>query len=523
LKAFEPILKPGRNCMEIVPVDESGVLIDGRDYYMAFYKAARTAKKYILIAGWQFDSDTRVIRGKDAVPGREYRFLPFLNEICSKNPDLQIYILAWDFSVIFTLEREWFQKYVFEWSACPKISFRFDSTNAIGGSHHQKFLVIDGKLAFAGGMDICANRWDDRRHAPHNPERIEPADEFYGPYHEVQAYMTGPIAAKLERLFKERWVASGGEEISLPAVPDSPGYAALNFKPTVPIYSNRAAISRIQPRTLSVREPVYEIRHLYRDSIRAARELVYIENQYFTSKEVYLALAERMREKGLPPLQIIILLPHKPEAFVEEFGLGNSQAKLLSSLCEIAAETGHSFGVFYSTHLDEKGKEAPTYIHSKLFIVDDRFLSVGSANTTNRSLGIDTELNISWEALSDGDGALIKSIRRVRVSLMAESTGLWDAQARKQFRNIKGLAAFLGELADNGSCLLRRVEFKSIFDGNRLLHAIKTEKPIFDPDKALIEESLYELISGHKNGLFAKGISLLHALLKGKKNANTQS
>jgi len=503
--------------MEISPLSESGVLIDGRDYYMAFYKSASKAKRYILIAGWQFDSDTRILRGRDAAPGGEYRFLPFLNELCSKNPFLQVYILAWDFSVIFSLEREWFQEYIFEWTSCPRILFRFDSSNAIGGSHHQKFIVIDGKLAFAGGTDICANRWDDRRHAAHNPERIEPGDDFYGPYHEVQAYMTGPIAAKLEGLFKERWTASGGGEITLPAVPD---YPLMNFKPSVPIESKKAALSRILPRTLALPEPVYEIRRLYTDSIRAARELIYIENQYFTSKEVYRALAERMREKHLPRLQIILFLPHKPEAFVEEFGLGDAQARLLSSLKETAVETGHSFGAFYSTPLNEKNEESPTYIHSKLFIVDDRFLTIGSANTTNRSLGLDTELNISWEALSEKDRPLRKSIRHVRVSLMAESTGLRGIEARRMFRNVKGLVDFLHQVADGRMCRLRHVEFKSIFDESRLLRAIRPQTPIFDPAKPIIEENLYELISGKKNGFFAKGITLLNALLKGKKNAS---
>jgi phospholipase D1/2 len=48
--------------------------------------------------------------------------------------------------------------------------------------------------------------------------------------------------------------------------------------------------------------------------------------------------------------------------------------------------------------------------------VDDRFLSVGSANTTNRSLGLDTELNVSWEATSWRQRSLIRSIRRIRIS-----------------------------------------------------------------------------------------------------------
>lgn len=72
------------------------MLIDGRDYYRAFYQAARTAERYILIAGWQFDSTARLLRGDDAQEADgEIQFLPFLNELCERNPSLSIYILAW--------------------------------------------------------------------------------------------------------------------------------------------------------------------------------------------------------------------------------------------------------------------------------------------------------------------------------------------------------------------------------------------------------------------------------------------
>lgn len=88
--------------------------------------------------------------------------------------------------------------------------------NAIGASHHQKFVVIDGKIAFVGGLDICSNRWDDRRHLPENPERINSDDKPYEPYHDVQSYSIGPVASKMAEFFKFRWKNSGGGELHLP-------------------------------------------------------------------------------------------------------------------------------------------------------------------------------------------------------------------------------------------------------------------------------------------------------------------
>jgi phospholipase D1/2 len=177
------ILSPGRNCQGIYPATKTGLLIDGRDYYRAFYHAARKARRYILISGWQFDSSVSLLRGADANREREGPgLLQFLYDLIAGNPQLQICILAWDFSVLFALEREWFQDKIFNaWVKESRLLFRFDSAHAVGASQHQKFVVIDGIAAFVGGMDICASRWDDRRHSPRNPFRHNPEGKPYGP------------------------------------------------------------------------------------------------------------------------------------------------------------------------------------------------------------------------------------------------------------------------------------------------------------------------------------------------------
>ena len=87
--------------------------------------------------------------------------------------------------------------------------------------------------------------------------------------------------------------------------------------------------------------------------------------------------------------------------------MGFLQGKLLRALVDIARATRHALGVYYATAPSADGGRDPVYIHSKAMIVDDRFFTVGSANTTNRSMGLDTELNVAWEAGSpdDDDGA----------------------------------------------------------------------------------------------------------------------
>ena len=95
------ILDPQSNCMGIYDASDTGLLVDSCDYYRAFYHTARRARHYLLMAGWQFDSEVRLVRGKEAEQAGDVRLLPFLEGLCEATPGLQIYILAWDFSMIF--------------------------------------------------------------------------------------------------------------------------------------------------------------------------------------------------------------------------------------------------------------------------------------------------------------------------------------------------------------------------------------------------------------------------------------
>ena len=51
---MNPIIQPGRNAWRTAHADASGILVDAADYYHAFYDAARQAKRYIVMSGWQF-------------------------------------------------------------------------------------------------------------------------------------------------------------------------------------------------------------------------------------------------------------------------------------------------------------------------------------------------------------------------------------------------------------------------------------------------------------------------------------
>jgi phospholipase D1/2 len=501
------VLKVGRNCWDIAPADETGLLIDGCDYYRAFYRASRTAQHYILICGWQFDSDVSLLRDGGAEEGDDVRLLSFLNGLCKKNGDLRIYILAWNFHPVYGLEREWLQKWYFNWTTNERLKFCFDSCHCFGASHHQKFAVVDGAVAFLGGLDLCSGRWDDRAHCSANPKRINSDQNTYGPFHDIQSYHTGPVAEKLAELFKERWSLICGDELNLaPASRKTP----VDFAGHLPIASDRVGISRTQAKTDDGKqESIQEIRQLFVDAIDSAESVIYVENQYFSSNAIFGALSKRMRTGGRARLQIVLVLAKDATAFVEKVSIGVLQAKIIRLLKKVAAETGHSLGVYYSACEAGEGQEMPTYIHSKLILVDDRFLSVGSANMNNRSMGLDTEVNVTWEAAPD-QSPLVESIRQIRADLLAEHIGEKDPDAVRKLGQVEGLVDYLDGLAESGSCRLRR--HPSLDDNPaeyELLVSIFPDGFPFDTEEPAPEQIVYEKLFDQSDGFFAKGITSL--------------
>jgi phosphatidylserine/phosphatidylglycerophosphate/cardiolipin synthase-like enzyme len=501
---MNPILKRGTNCWEISEVSKTGLLVDGRDYYRAFYRTAKTAKSYILLSGWQFDSDVALLRGEDAkAAGEEGSLLSFLNHLCEENTALRIFILAWDFSFLYSLDREWFQEWHFNWTTNERLKFCFDRCDSFDACHHQKFVVIDGKIAFVGGLDLCSGRWDERDHRVENPLRVNADQSSYRSFHDVQSCHTGPVAHTLAELFKTRWKVVAGEELDLPCEPrDTPA----ELEVTVPIVAKDVAVSRTQAPTSCGGEPVREIRRLLLDAIDGAEHLIYVENQYFSSDALFRALLKRMTDRSRSHLEIVLIIAKDAEAFLEQLSIGIAQARVIRQLMEVAATNHHCLGVYYPASVGANGEELPTYIHSKLFLVDDRFLSVGSANMNNRSMGYDTELNVSWEGLPDSETS--RSIQQVRVNLLAEHTGR-DEEMCADLCRVKGLVSYLNRLADGGPSRLRRHTVRSISEEYQWITSLLPHGLPFDSEGSADTESVYETISIKKDSFFTTGVTRL--------------
>jgi len=454
--ATNKIVEVPRNAFVEADVEQSVLLIDARNYYRTLYRAISRAHGYALVSGWQFETGVPLLRGADAEHA-EYpvKFLDFLVACCEARPTLKIYLLAWEYSFVYAKEREWGQAEKFN-QAHPNISFLWDPHPLGSASHHQKFVVVDGAVGFLGGIDICDARWDDCDHRAEHPDRVNVAGDPCKPYHDLQAGVGGEIVASLERIFVERWQRASEQPLELPALDGqrarfdllemSGGCAEV-------IQASRAALSRTQVDPRAESAHIGEVQRLFADAIAAAERSIYAETQYFTSRAVAKMFIARMRDQARPKLDIVVVLPHGADTPLEKLALEDAQEGVLQALLDTARETGHELRLIYPASRMEDGGEKPTFIHSKVLIVDDRLLLTGSPNFTERSVALDTELTISWQSTADGD-AVSRSIETIRTKLLSEHSGV----SADEFAAPRRLCAVIDELLARGDTRLRQRE-----------------------------------------------------------------
>ena len=164
------------------------------------------------MVGWDFDARVDLDRTADDVEGpRDLgHFLPWLIE---RTPELEIYLLRWDTGTIKSILSRGTIRATLRWFWSPRIHIRLDGHHPVSASHHQKILVVDDSLAFCGGIDMLADRWDTREHRDDDPRRALPDKSPFKPWHDATAALTGSAAAQLAALCRDRWRRSGADPL----------------------------------------------------------------------------------------------------------------------------------------------------------------------------------------------------------------------------------------------------------------------------------------------------------------------
>jgi phosphatidylserine/phosphatidylglycerophosphate/cardiolipin synthase-like enzyme/uncharacterized membrane protein YdjX (TVP38/TMEM64 family) len=397
------ILKEGHNCWRLSHADRAAFLIDGAAYFEALADSIEQAQKTVLIAAWDIDSRISLLRRGDA-ESTPARLGEFLNEKAKRTSELQVYVLTWDFPMLYIREREWLPIFNLGWKTHRRIHFHLDDEHPIGASQHQKFVVVDNRVAFCGGFDLSNSRWDTPRHRPDDARRKNPDGKPYTPFHDLQMIVAGEAAAALGELFSDRWKWATGDRIHLnesESVDPWPHHLKSDLD-DIPV-----AISRTLP-AYKDREEIREVEKLYIDGIAAAQKIIYIENQYLTSHKIAGALVDRLSQKQGP--EIVLVLPRQSSGWLEQSTMDALRARILENL--IKSDHHDRLRVFYPAL---GVKETSVYVHAKLMIVDDRLAIVGSANLSNRSMGLDSECCLAVEAKDDTPTAEAITVLRNRL------------------------------------------------------------------------------------------------------------
>jgi phosphatidylserine/phosphatidylglycerophosphate/cardiolipin synthase-like enzyme/membrane protein DedA with SNARE-associated domain len=395
-------LKPGVNCWRVEKADRVGVIVDAADYFAAFAEACRAAQRQILILGWDFDRHVRLHRD-DRKRDLPDRLGAFLAALVKRRRGLKIYLLSWDFNMIYAAERELLPALRLRLQAPPRFHFRLDGEHPSGASHHQKVVVIDDRLAFVGGIDLSRWRWDTSRHTPQDPRRTDPNGKPYPPFHDLMMVVAGAAAARLGELARERWRRAHGWKLKPPGEVDSSPWPAsvANRLEAVSV-----AIARTEPAHAG-RTAVEEVRRLYLDVIAGARRFIYIENQYFTARCLADALIARLQETDGP--EVILVLPQRTGGWLEQVTMDVLRGRVVARMRQ--ADRHDRLRIFFPFQTG-LGDDCIS-VHAKLLISDDRLLRIGSSNTSNRSMGMDTECDLAIAAQQSAEVAdFIRSLRR---------------------------------------------------------------------------------------------------------------
>jgi phosphatidylserine/phosphatidylglycerophosphate/cardiolipin synthase-like enzyme/uncharacterized membrane protein YdjX (TVP38/TMEM64 family) len=416
---------------------------DAADYFRLVRQALLAARKTVFTLGWDTTAHTDLLPDppKHEEPGspkrgeREglgpTRLDKLLAFIARRRRGLRCYILTWDYGSLYTLERDPFSRWRFGWRMPRGVRFGFDDHHPVGASHHQKIVVVDDRLAFCGGIDLTGHRWDTCAHRPDEPARVTPQGKAYGPYHEVQAMVSGPVAASLGELARERWRALGAEGLP-PVAPSSEDLWPDDVAPDLEDVS--VAISRTMPGS-GTTPPVRECEALFLDSIAAARQAIYIESQYFTNETLSRALVSRLAEPDGP--EIIVIAPKECHGWLEKSTMGAFFDGVIREL--IAGDAHGRLRVVYPAA--SRARDVPTFIHSKVMVVDDELVRIGSANFSHRSMGVDTECDLA--AVAGGRPEVRAGIQHIRNRLLAEHLGMSVKDVASELERARSLRTLI--------------------------------------------------------------------------------
>jgi phosphatidylserine/phosphatidylglycerophosphate/cardiolipin synthase-like enzyme len=357
------------------------VLVDGAEALPRIADELRRAESHVHVAGWHLTPTLRL------GPSPEDEVRTILAGVAERVP---VRVLLWAGAPLplFRPSRGDVRDLRDSLERGTRIRCGLDARERPMHCHHEKLVVVDDRVAFVGGIDLttyAGNRFDANDH---------PARGELG-WHDVAARLEGPVVADVSAHFALRWREVTGETVAAPS--PAPATAAAGGLDVQLVRTVPERIYDALPRG------DFRILESYVGALRAAERLVYLESQFLWSPELVAVLAEKLRHPPTDGFRLVVLLPANPYS-----GADDTRGQL-----GVLAEADDGAGRLLACTLRQRGQHAkPVYVHAKIGIVDDEWLTLGSANLNEHSLFNDTEVNVVMR-----DPALA---RQTRLRLWAE-------------------------------------------------------------------------------------------------------
>jgi phosphatidylserine/phosphatidylglycerophosphate/cardiolipin synthase-like enzyme len=344
------------------PGNRLELLVDGEAALPRIAEVLMAARSQVSIAGWAITPDFALTRSGPRLVLRDV-----LAELAERMP---VRVLLWAGAPL-PVFRPWrlnVRAVRRRLTAGTKIQVALDSRERPLHTHHEKLIVVDGEVAFVGGIDLTDDPVD----------RFDSSDHVYrrvNGWHDVASELRGPVVGDVAAHLALRWREVTGEALDV-TWPEAAGDVEAQIVSTIPEHHYAGA-----------RNGSFRILEAYLRAIRAAQRFIYLENQFLWSPEIVAALRDKLLHPPSSDFRLVVLLPSKANS-----GEDDTQGQL--GVLAAADHRGKHF-LACTIHARSAGvTSAPVYVHAKVGIVDDGWLILGSANLNDHSLFNDTEVNV---------------------------------------------------------------------------------------------------------------------------------
>ena len=356
------------------------VLVDGEQALPEIARAVGAARHFVHLTGWSLAPHFELQGGEPPI------IVGSLLAQVAERVDVRVLLWAGAPVPAFHPTRSEVRAAMETLTRHTRIRCELDPREHPFHCHHEKTICIDGEVAFVGGIDLTDAGGDRLDHNAH------PARRRLG-WHDATTRLRGPAVADVHDHFLQRWRQVTGEQLERTEPPAAAGETTVQVVRTV-AENMYDAIPRGD----------FRILESYVRALRGARSHVYIENQFLWAPEIVALLADKLRRPPTPGFRVVVLLPAKAN---------NGQDDTRGQLGVLAAADEGAGRFLGATIRSRSGTRTdPLYVHAKVAVVDDRWLTVGSANLNAHSLLNDTEMNV----VTDDPGLA----RRTRERLWAE-------------------------------------------------------------------------------------------------------